>query len=258
MNTTTAEQLNSHQAAYTAAFVHFEENRIVHQAYGQHIAAHVRRQRARSVLSLGIGHAEVAQPLLSLLRTGQIDRYVLVDAAPAILEGFRQSVQPPPAGLELVESFFEQFEHVERFDVIEVGFILEHVEDPAQVLRHIRPLLAPGGTMFVAVPNACSLHRRLGHAAGLLPDMYTLSAADLALGHRRYFDVERLRALVQACGYRVQHSQGLLLKPFTTGQLQGLRLSPAIWQGLMAVASDYAELSNSFFFEVAAEGAACP
>lgn len=256
MNTTTAELLNSHQAAYTAAFPHFEENRIVHQAYGQHIAASVRRQSARSVLSLGIGHAEVAQPLLVLLRAGHIDRYVLVDGAPAILESFRQSVQPQPVGLELVEAFFEAFQHPLRFDVIEVGFILEHVHDPAQVLRQVRPLLAPGGTMFIAVPNACSLHRRLGHAAGLLPDMYALSAADLALGHRRYFDVDRLRDLVQACGYRVQRSQGLLIKPFTTGQLARLNLTPAIWQGLQGVACDYPELSNSFFFEVAAESVA--
>ncbi len=248
--TVTAAELNSHQGAYTPAFAHFEENRIVHLAYGQRIARYVQQHGLRKVLSLGVGHAEVAQPLVALLRARHIDSYVLVDGAPAILDSFRQANQPLPQGLELIEAFFEEFDHAQRFDVIEVGFILEHVEDPALVLTHIRHLLAPGGRMFIAVPNATSLHRRIGHEAGLLADMYALGAADLALGHRRYFDVDRLRSLVLACGYQVQRTEGLLLKPFTTAQIDLLALSPAIWQGLQAVAKDYPELSNSFFMEV--------
>jgi SAM-dependent methyltransferase len=250
--TVTAETLNSHGLAYTQAFPHFEENRIVHVAYGHHIARSIEQRGARTVLSLGVGHTEVAQPLLALLRAGRIDRYVLVDGAPAILEAFAKSTEPHPAGLTLVESFFEQFDTAERFDVIEAGFILEHVEDPALVLKRIHHLLAPGGRMFIAVPNATSLHRQIGHLAGLLPDMYALSAADHDLGHRRYFDVERLRSLVQACGYQVQHTEGLLLKPFMTSQMAALALAPAVWDGLQQVAHAYPELSNSFFMEVTA------
>lgn len=206
---------------------------------------------ARQILSLGIGHTEVARPLLELLRKGQIDRYVIVDAAPAIVASFREQMAPLPAGLQLVEAFFEEVaESLGLFDAIEAGFILEHVDDPSLVLRRMRRFIAPAGRMFVAVPNARSLHRLLGHEAGLLDDVFTLSDADRALGHQRYFDVESLSALAEQNGWRVDAQAGLLLKPFTTGQLATLDLSPAVWRALQALAAPYPEISNAFCMEL--------
>ena len=72
--------------------------------------------------------------------------------------------------------------------------------------------LAPGGVAAIAVPNARSLHRLVGQRAGLLDDLYRLSEHDLALGHRRYFDRERLVALVEGAGLRVAGCEGILLK----------------------------------------------
>ena len=95
-------------------------------------------------------------------------------------------------------AYFEDFETEERFDAIGMGFVLEHVEDPGLILRRYQDFLAPGGQIFIAVPNAESLHRRLGNFAGMLPDMTTLSPADEAFGHRRYFTAETLRDLVEA------------------------------------------------------------
>lgn len=242
--------LDQHAPAYTPAFAHFEENRIVHAAYGQRLRELARARAARSVLSLGVGHQEVAQALLQALREGEVERHVLIDAAPQLLTEFARLQAPLPAGLELLEAWFEQFEDACGFDLIEAGFVLEHVEDPALLLRHLRGLLRPGGVLCVAVPNATSLHRQLGHAAGLLPDMYQLGAADLALGHRRYFDPISLRALAEAAGWQVQRCEGLLLKPFTTGQLERLALPPEIWCALQQVAAPYPELSNAFCMDL--------
>ena len=194
----------------------------------------------------------MARPLVQLLRDGLLDRYVVVDAAPSIISSFRASLAPLPRGMEVVEAFFEQFERSERFDVIEAGFVLEHVNDPGVVLTRMRRYLAPGGRMFAAVPNARSLHRLLGQQSGLLPDLYKLSDADLSLGHQRYFDVESLTALVERCGYRIERVEGLLLKPFTTRQLGLLDLAPSVWTALQVVAARYPEISNSFFMELSA------
>lgn len=243
-------ELDRHAGAYTAGFAHYEENRIVHAAYGQRLRELLAAQPGAAVLSLGVGHQEVAQALLPLLEAGQLSRYVLVDAAPALLREFEARHSPLPPGMSLVEAWFEQFDDAAGFDLIEAGFVLEHVADPALLLRHLRRLLRPGALLCVAVPNACSLHRRLGHQAGLLADMFELGSADLALGHRRYFDPQSLGRLVQDCGYRVQSCQGMLLKPFTTAQLAKLELSPAIWQALQAVAGPYPELSNAFCMDL--------
>ena len=63
-----------------------------------------------------------------------------------------------------------------------MGFILEHVDDPLLILRHFR-ISRPDGRMFLAVPNAEVLNRRLGQLAGLLDDVTELSENDQLLGH---------------------------------------------------------------------------
>lgn len=43
-----------------------------------------------------------------------------------------------------------------RFDLVTAHFVLEHVAAPVEVLRDIRRLLAPGGRVFVTVPDVLS------------------------------------------------------------------------------------------------------
>lgn len=246
---TSPTPLDAHAQAYQPGFAYYEENLIVHRAYGEQIAAVIRAQGLRSVLSLGIGHQAVAQAILPTLGPQGLRRYTLVDAAPAILQRFRDEHQPLPPGLELVEAFFEQFSPAQSYDLVEAGFVLEHVDDPELLLRRIHGFLRPGGRVFIAVPNARSLHRLIGQAAGLLDDVYALSDADRALGHQRYYDLPLLRAQVEAAGLRVEREQGLLLKPFTTGQLARLGLSPQVWAALQQVADPLPAVSNAFLLE---------
>ncbi|MFN3809354.1 MAG: class I SAM-dependent methyltransferase [Roseateles asaccharophilus] len=245
----TSPLLDDHAAAYQPGFVHYEENLIVHQAYGEQIAAVIREKSVRRVLSLGIGHQAVAAAILPTLGPMGLQRYTLVDASSAILQRFRAEHSPLPQGLELVEAFFEQFRPDEPYELIEAGFVLEHVDDPELLLRRIHEFLLPGGRVFLAVPNARSLHRLIGQAAGLLDDVYSLSEADRALGHQRYYDLPALRKQVEAAGLRVEREQGLLLKPFTTAQLNRLGLAPAVWTALQQVAAPLPELSNAFLVE---------
>ncbi len=246
------EQLDSYVKSYTSEFPYSEENHLMLATYGERIARYIHGHQAGAALSLGIGYVEVARCILGKLSNGPLKRYVVVDGAPQIIEGFRRSLEPIPEGLELIEGFFETFLPGGQFDVIEAGFILEHVDDPALVLGRLHQFLSPGGRIFIAVPNACSLHRQLGHMAGLLEDMYALSPSDLALGHKRYFDLDTISALVHRAGFKIDKTKGLFLKPFTTAQLGSLNLSPAVWQSLMNVASNYPEISNAIYLEVTA------
>lgn len=247
-----SDHLDSHVDAYEQKFPYYEENRIMCIAYGERIAGYIQDHDARSALSLGIGYTEVTRRILGQLNSGTLQRYVVVDGAPKIIQAFRGSLDAVPRGLKLVEGFFESVELLERFDVIEAGFILEHVDDPALILRRLHQYLAPTGRLFLAVPNARSLHRLLGFHAGLLKDMYVLSDGDLALGHKRYFDLQSLTSLITECGYRIQKAGGLFLKPFTTSQMNALSLTPSVWQALVTVSDDLPEISNAMYMEVTA------
>lgn len=246
---TSDQDLDNFKQSYTSDFPHYEENRMVHTAYGDRIASYIATQDVQSTLSLGIGHAEVAKRIIGQLDVGPLKRYVIVDGAPQIIESFRRALDEIPKGLELIEGFFEDFVCSDRFEVIEAGFILEHVDDPGLVLTRLHQFLAPNGRVFIAVPNARSLHRLLGHEANFLDDIYTLSPSDLALGHKRYFDLKTLTMLVHDSGFKVARSEGMLLKPFTTAQLEKLDLAPAVWNALLKVSADYPDISNAIYLE---------
>jgi SAM-dependent methyltransferase len=47
-----------------------------------------------------------------------------------------------------------------HFDLIVLLHVLEHLDDPAEVLRELAPLLAPGGQILIEVPNGESLGSR--------------------------------------------------------------------------------------------------
>jgi SAM-dependent methyltransferase len=51
-----------------------------------------------------------------------------------------------------------------RFDVVYLAAILEHLYDPVQCLTRIRRALAPGGLVFIDVPNECSVRTKIGNA----------------------------------------------------------------------------------------------
>jgi 2-polyprenyl-3-methyl-5-hydroxy-6-metoxy-1,4-benzoquinol methylase len=241
------DPLDGFLEAYSDSFPHHRENLALLTTYAAFLRDIVERRRSRSVLSLGIGRSIVAQSIAALIPAA-LRSYQIVEGSPAVVKRFRET-QPEFAG-EIALSLFEAFETDRRFDAIEMSFVLEHVEDPELVLRRFMGFLAPGGVLIAAVPNALSLHRRLGHAAGLLADPYALSVGDHSLGHRRYFDFASFTALTDRCGLRRRAAIGLMLKPFSTAQLDELDLSPAVWQALCSESRHMPEISNAFALEL--------
>lgn len=59
------------------------------------------------------------------------------------------------------EDFFAPSLEGERFDVITMTELIEHVPGPGRFLRRARDLLNPGGLLYITTPNFASLARRL-------------------------------------------------------------------------------------------------
>lgn len=246
---TDPRDLDSQRNAYRPEFRFFDENAGALRWYAERLADLCGRTQARSVLSLGIGQGAVCARLLELLATDGLAHYAIVEGSRAAIAELPATTRQLP-GFFVYETLFERLEISERFDVIEMGFVLEHVDDPAFVLERYREFLEVGGTIAVAVPNACSLHRLIGHEAGLLPDLFQLSPDDRALGHQRYFDLERLRSLARKAGLAVRLEEGIFLKPVTTAQLASLQLSEAVREGLFRVAKRLPAIANAIYLEL--------
>lgn len=234
--------LDNHVRAYQRESIYDFDNLIQLKWYPERIVQF--SSGAKSLLELGLGHGITADTF-----EGHFQRHVVIDASPAVIENFQQRF--PDSKAEIIEAYFESFETDERFDVIVFGYILEHVDDPVLILKHFRKFLTPGGRMFVTVPNAEVLNRRLGCLAGMLPNMQLLSEHDLLLGHKRYYTVDSLRKDVEESGYEIKRLEGIYLKPLTTSQMISLNLDERIIDALCLAAIDYPELSCGILAELA-------
>ncbi len=208
------------------------DNRLTLTWYPQRVTT---MARTGSMLELGLGHGYSTDYFAQ-----NFGRYLVVEGSQEMIDRFRDRF--PNKGIEVAHSYFEDFETDERFDAIGMGFVLEHVDNPAAIMRNFTRFLAPDGSIFLAVPNAESLHRRFGHAAGLLPDIQALSQADREFGHKRYFTLASLREMVEGVGLTVRKVEGLLLKPITTQQMIDLNLNESILRAMLTVGIDYPEL----------------
>ena len=237
--------LDRHLIAYEGRSTYDFDNEILLNWYPKRVIEFT--GNADSILELGLGHGFTANIFSEHFR-----RHVVLEGSSAIIERFRTKF--PNIRTHIIETYFEDFVTDEKFDAIVMGFVLEHVGDPLNIMRRFKDFLAPGGKIFVAVPNAEALNRRLGNLAGMLPDMHALSENDLNLGHKRYFTVASLREEARKAGFEMERIEGLYLKPFTTQQIASLNFDRKIIDALCLVGIDYPELCCGILAQLKGSG----
>ncbi len=234
-------KLDTHLKAYTGDNLYDFDNEILLTWYPHRIIKHC--HGARSLLELGLGHGYTTN-----IFSQYFDRHLVIDGSQAVIKNFEEKY--PNCKAQIVESYFEALDIDEQFDVIVMGFILEHVDNPHEIISRYKRYLSPGGKIFIAVPNAGVLNRRLGVIAGMLEDMTALSENDHLLGHQRYYTVETLSSDIMSAGYKIDKLEGIYLKPFTTTQMLSLDLNDEVITGLCTVGIDYPELSCGILAEI--------
>jgi 2-polyprenyl-3-methyl-5-hydroxy-6-metoxy-1,4-benzoquinol methylase len=157
------------------------------------------------ILEMGFGEGTITEPLL---RAGY--RVHVVEGSPelcaAALSRFGDR------GLIVHNSFFERFDPPHRYANVLCLHVLEHVDDPAVVVRQVLTWLRPGGQTIAVVPNAQSFHRQLAVTMGIQPRLDSLSPRDLKVGHRRVLTLDQLVGLFESAGFEVVDTFGYFLK----------------------------------------------
>jgi 2-polyprenyl-3-methyl-5-hydroxy-6-metoxy-1,4-benzoquinol methylase len=80
---------------------------------------------------------------------------------------------------------FEDYKPTEKFDNIILGHVLEHVENPQEVLALIKNWVKPDGINLCAVPNARFIQRQAAVKMGLIQSIFYQSKKDNHHGHLR-------------------------------------------------------------------------
>lgn len=105
---------------------------------------------------------------------------------------------------DVVEADIERGEVVfaeERFDCVVCADVLEHLRDPAAVLRNVRRWLAPDGSLVLSVPNV----RNHTVIQSLLAGNWTYESAGLLdEDHVRFFTRRELEKLLFRCGFEIE------------------------------------------------------
>ena len=123
--------------------------------------------------------------------------------------------------IDTVHALFEEFIPREPCDKLLALHVLEHVDDPVSLARHLRTWLEPGGELVVLVPNRDSLHRRLAVLMGLQPALDTLSPRDRLVGHQRVYDLPTLERDLRDAGFEPVERRGFFLKTLPNAMMLG-------------------------------------
>ncbi len=110
---------------------------------------------------------------------------------------------PNYPNVDKFHSMIEDFNPPIQYDFVLMDHILEHIENPIEVLKKVRTFLKPCSLLMIGVPNARSFHRLAAVKMGFLKSIYELNDRDAELGHYRVYNFESLIADAQAAGLNV-------------------------------------------------------
>ena len=86
------------------------------------------------------------------------------------------------------------------FDAVMCGDVIEHLRDPEDWMRRIRPFIQPGGKLVVSTPNVANWSNRLALLGGVW--RYT-EVGIVAETHSFLFTKKTLEETLAAAGYRI-------------------------------------------------------
>lgn len=189
----------------------------------------LRRQipKKSTVLELGYGDGIVTNEL------SNIDCELTLIEGATTLVGIAKRKHP---NITCVETLFEDYRPAKLFDVILASHVLEHVDNPVEIIKLMATWLNPNGKIIIVVPNMNSIHRQLAVIMGLQPSLDTLSERDLLVGHQRVYSISSLSDHIRQGGLIPQQSTGFFLKMLPNSMM--LQYSPELLGALN-------EISNS-------------
>ncbi len=93
---------------------------------------------------------------------------------------------------------FKELSNNIKYDVILLGEVLEHFNDPVDILRKIQVLLRPNGRVVITTPNMPSLRNRIKFGTlGIFPDNNP--------EHKFYFDYKRFSKVILSANFELNY-----------------------------------------------------
>ena len=161
--------------------------------------------RKGSILELGSYKGNFTQRLLPYS-----DDITCVEASSEAISIAKDAL---PETIKYFTGTFETVELPALYDNIVLTHVLEHIDDPIQVLGRInQDWLSPGGRLFLVCPNANAPSRQIAVKMGLISHNSAVTPAERDHGHRCTYSLDTLERDASQAGLNVVYRTGIFFK----------------------------------------------
>ena len=197
-----------------------------------------------SFLELGCFKGDFTRRFLQIF-----DDVTCVEASAEALEEARKKHGDK---VKFMHSLFENATLPRRYDNIVMTHVLEHVDNPVNVLKRVNlEWLSEKGRFFLVCPNANAPSRQIAVKMGLISHNAAVTPAEAAHGHRCTYTLDTLERDAVAAGLKVVHRSGIFFKALANFQwdrlLQTDIISEEYLEGCYSLGQHYPDLCSSIF-----------
>jgi 2-polyprenyl-3-methyl-5-hydroxy-6-metoxy-1,4-benzoquinol methylase len=170
-----------------------------------------------------------------------------VEASEEAIEICKQKL---PSDIQYVHSMFETAKLPKKYDNIILTHVLEHIDDPVQLLKKIKnEWLSENGKLFIVCPNANAPSRQIAVKMGLISHNSAITPAEKEHGHTITYSLDTLERDVTLSDLKVEHRSGIFFKAlanFQWDQLLGTDvISKEYLDGCYKLGQQYPDLCSS-------------
>lgn len=197
-----------------------------------------------NILELGSFKGEFTQRLLPFF-----DDITCVEASDEAINIAKENL---PNNINFYNSLFENTELPKKYDNIILTHVLEHIDEPVEVLKKINnEWLSDRGRFFLVCPNANAPSRQIAVKMGLISHNSAVTPAEKEHGHNITYTLDTLERDAKSAGLKVVHRSGIFFKALANFQwdrlLQTDIISKEYLQGCYELGQQYPDLCSSIF-----------
>ena len=154
--------------------------------------------------------------------------------------------------VKFIHSLFENASLPEKYDNIILTHVLEHLDNPVNVMKRINAeWLSDTGRFFLVCPNANAPSRQIAVKMGLITHNSAITPAEAAHGHRITYTLDTLERDAKAAGLKVVYRNGIFFKALANFQWDRLLntdiISKEYLNGCYELGQLYPDLCSSIF-----------
>ena len=154
--------------------------------------------------------------------------------------------------LTYINALFEEVTLPRKYDNIILTHVLEHLDEPVNVMKRINDeWLSDKGRFFLVCPNANAPSRQIAVKMGLITHNSAITPAEKEHGHRITYSLDTLERNARAAGLKVVHRSGIFFKALANFQWDRLLNSDIISEqyldGCYELGQQYPDLCSSIF-----------